>query len=229
MLLTAIQYLRDYYKCDMKYILEDNSSQIYNQQSKIKINNTELYLSIINILLFGKSLYTEYLNAQPYDEPYETPYNNSEINRLNILNNYLINNKDQFYKFFIKSYDEYRYFINHNTDKNYNNNEFLINKIISDDFMNNIISDDFMNIIKLNEINISKKHIWNFIRNKCKKADCSRDFLQSLYKKFGLSIFLILNYKEYSKYIGLKHMISLNILELMIIPDEIIKSINVYK
>ena len=81
-------------------------------------------------------------------------------------------------------------------------------------------------IISSNE-KINKKQIWiNII--KCYKSSVnSRDFLLSLYKNYGMSIFLLINYYDYFSYVKLKLKINLDINTYMIIPNIFINNIDI--
>ena len=78
-----------------------------------------------------------------------------------------------------------------------------------------------------NNKNITKKQIWQHIKKIYKLSLNSREFLKLLYKKYGMSIFIILNYYEYYKYISLKLKCSIYFDAFMVIPNDFINNINV--
>ena len=106
MLFCALQYVRDYYNIEFKYVFQDDSS--------IKINDIILSLKVIYILLYGETWYMKYIDAKPDDIRYSES--------LNILNNYLNSTKDNIIYFF-------KFTINEN---NNSNNNSQIDNLISD-------------------------------------------------------------------------------------------------
>ena len=142
------------------------------------------------------------INALPCDINY--------LKNLSIINNYLDNNKDNIFKFFIQ--------ISKNNENNLNNENNILDKIISQ---------DFINLISKNNIKITKKQIWKDIKKIYNLSSNSRIFLQKLYKKYGMGIFIILNYYEYYQHIIFKTKYSLDFNILMQIPNDFINNINV--
>jgi hypothetical protein len=141
-----------------------------------------------------------------------------EFNKnLESINFYLDNNKDNITKFFKKSFE-------YNSEYNIFNNETSNNNI-----SNIVILEDFYNLINSrNNKNITKKQIWQHIKKIYKLSLNSREFLKLLYKKYGgMSIFIILNYYEYYKYISLKLKCSIYFDAFMVIPNDFINNINV--
>ena len=194
MLLSILQYIHNFYKIEFKYIFQDDSS--------INILGYNLKLNLIYILLYGKTWYMKNFNAFCMSEEFNT--------NLQIMNEYLDNNKDILSKFFRKSF-EFNLEIN-----NENNN-------ISE----NIILQDFINLISKNNNTITKKQIWQDIKKIYKSSLNSRNFLQLLYKKYGMTIFIILNYYEYYQYISYKLMKILAFESYMQIPIDFINNINI--
>ena len=176
MLLSILQYVHTFYGKEFRYIFQDDSS--------INISGYKLKLNLIYILLYGKTWYMKNLNAFCTSKEFN-------IN-LQIINEYLDNNKDNITKFFRKTFE---FTIPPNkTNPEINN----INNSISED----IILKDFINLISKNTNKFTKKQVWQNIKNIYKSSSSSRDFLQLLYKKFGMSIFIIVNYYEYYQYIS---------------------------
>jgi hypothetical protein len=174
---------------------------IFQDDSSINILGHHLKLNLIYILLYGKTWYMKNVNAIALS---------SEFNQnLEEFNKYLDSNKDNITKFFRN------YFENSNENANKNN--------ISE----NIISSDFINLIAKNNTTITKNKIWKDIKNIYSLSSSSRDFLESLYKKYGMAIFIILNYYDYYHYISIKIKVSINFNILMMIPNDFINSINV--
>ena len=201
MLLSILEYIRDFYKIELKYIFQDDSS--------INILGHKLKLNLIYILLYGETWYMKNINAYSLSEEF-----NKNLKSINL---YLDNNKDNITKFFRKSFE---YNIEYNSEYNISNNETFNNNI-----SNIVILEDFYNLI--NSKNITKKQIWQHIKKIYKLSLNSREFLQSLYKKYGMSIFIILNYYEYYKYISLKLKSSIYFDVFMMIPNDFINNINV--
>ncbi len=127
----------------------------------------------------------------------------SEI--LNIINNYLTNNKDKLC-----------YFFEFNFNNNNNSHE-------------NIISNKLFNIIKSKYKNITKKNLFNKIKKIYNLSSNSRDFLYNLYKYFGMIIFVLIDYYKYYKHITYIFKKSLNFNSYMQIPTDYINSINIIK
>ena len=192
MLLSILQYIRDFYNKDLKYFFQDNSS--------ITIYENKLKLNLIYVLLYGKTWYMKNINAMPYDKNF--------LSNLEIINEYLENNKDNITYFFKES----------------------IEKINNNNIYETIISKDFMNIISKNNTEITKKQIWKDIKNIYTSSLNSREFLQLLYKRYGMIIFILLNYYEYFEYIVIyKIKYSLDFNTLMVIPTDFINNINIIR
>ena len=136
------------------------------------------------------------------------PYDKNFLSNLEIINEYLENNKDNITYFFKES----------------------IEKINNNNIYETIISKDFMNIISKNNTEITKRHIWKDIKNIYTSSLNSREFLQLLYKRYGMIIFILLNYYEYFEYIVIyKIKYSLDFNTLMIIPTDFINNINIIR
>ena len=208
MLLSLLEYIRDFYKIELKYIFQDDSS--------INILGHKLKLNLIYILLYGETWYMKNINAYSLSEEF-----NKNLESINL---YLDNNKDNITKFFRKSFEyNSEYTSENNSQQNISNNETFNNNI-----SNIVILEDFYNLINSkNNKNITKKQIWQHIKKIYKLSLNSREFLQSLYKKYGMSIFIILNYYEYYKYISLKLKCSIYFDVFMMIPNDFINNINV--
>ena len=176
MLLSILQYVHNFYGKEFKYIFQDDSS--------INIIGYKLKLNLIYILLFGKTWYMKNLNAFCTAEEFN-------IN-LQIINEYLDNNKDNITKFFRRTFES----IIPPSEINLEINS--VNNSISE----NIILEDFINLISKNTNKFTKKQVWQNIKKIYKSSSSSRDFLQLLYKKFGMSIFIIVNYYEYYQYVS---------------------------
>jgi hypothetical protein len=84
-----------------------------------------------------------------------------------------------------------------------------------------------MDLISKNNNTITKKQVWQNIKKIYKSSSSSRDFLQLLYKKYGMSIFIILNYYEYYQYISNKLKKILYLESYMQIPNDFISGINI--
>jgi hypothetical protein len=201
MLLSILQYIHIFYGKELKYIFQDDSS--------ITILGHRLKLNLIYILLYGQTWYMKNLNAFCISEEFN-------IN-LQIINEYLNNNKDSLTKFFRKSFESIVPPTENNQEINNENNS------ISE----NIILQDFIDLISNNSNTITKRQIWQNIKKIYKSSTSSRDFLQLLYKKYGMSIFIILNYYEYYQYISNKFKKTLSFESYMQIPNDFINSINV--
>ena len=174
----------------------------FQDDSSINILGNKLKLNLIYILLYKETWYMKNFNVFCISEEFN-------IN-LQIINEYLDANKDTLSKFFRKSF-EYNLEIN-----NENNN-------ISE----NIISEDFIKLISKNNNIITKNKVWQDIKKIYKSSFTSRNFLQLLYKKYGMSIFIILNYYEYYQYISNKLKKILSFECYMQIPNDFINNINV--
>ena len=196
-LLCSLQYVRDFYNKDLNYIFQDDSS--------ITILDNKIMLNIVYILLYGETWYMKYINALPYFGTFSDD--------LKKFNEYLLNNKDNINRFF---------------DNKINNmNEIFIQNININEKNNNILNSIFPEkIINLNQ-KINKKQIWIDIKKYYKSSINSRDFLLSLYKNYGMLIFLIINYYDYFSYVKLKLKINLDINTYMIIPNTFINNINI--
>jgi len=201
MLLSILQYIHIFYGKELKYIFQDNSS--------ITILGNNLKLNLIYILLYGQTWYMKNFNAFSTSEEFN-------IN-LQIINEYLDNNKDSLSKFFRKSFESIVPPVESNSEINNENNNIL----------ENIILQDFIDIISNNNNTITKRHVWQNIKKIYKSSSSSRDFLQLLYKKYGMSIFIILNYYEYYRYISNKIEKTISFECHMQIPNDFINNINV--
>jgi hypothetical protein len=188
MLLAVLEYIKQEYGNDLKYYFEDDS--------KIYIEGITLNLGIIYILLYGETWYMKNIKAKPVSEEF--------IETLNIINNYLINNKDKLSHFF---------------KLNFNNNNLY----------DNIISNELFNIIKIKYKNITKKNLFNKIKKIYDLANNSREFLYNLYKYLGLIIFVLIDYYKYYKHITYIFKKSLNFNSYMQIPTDYINSIEIIK
>ena len=194
MLFCALQYVRDYYNTEFKYVFQDDSS--------IKINDTIISLKVIYILLYGKTWYMKYIDAQPDDIRYSES--------LNILNNYLNSTKDNIIYFF-------KFTINENNNSN-NNSQ-----------LDNLIFDKIFILFKNKNVELTKKKLLSIIKKIYKKSVSSREFLVELYKKYGMIIFLVINYFGYYKKILEKLKIKLYDETDIIIPLSVINNINVIR
>lgn len=194
MLFCALQYVRDYYNTEFKYVFQDDSS--------IKINDTIISLKVIYILLYGKTWYMKYIDAQPDDIRYSES--------LNILNNYLNSTKDNIIYFF-------KFTINENNNSN-NNSQ-----------LDNLIFDKIFILFKNKNVELTKKKLLGIIKKIYKKSVSSREFLVELYKKYGMIIFLVINYFGYYKKILEKLKIKLYDETDIIIPLSVINNINVIR
>lgn len=194
MLFCILQYVRDYYKTEFKYIFQDDSS--------IKINDTILSLKIIYILLYGETWYMKYIDAQPDDIRYSES--------LNILNNYLDSTKDNIIYFF-------KFTINENNNSN-NNSQ-----------IDTLLSDKIFILFKNKNVDLTKKKLLNEIKKIYKKSVSSREFLLELYKKYGMIIFLVINYFGYYKKNLEKLKIKLYDETDIVIPLSVINNIDVIR
>jgi hypothetical protein len=190
MLLAVLEYIKQQYGNNLKYYFEDDS--------KIYIEGITLNLGIIYILLYGETWYMKNIKAKPVSEEF--------IETLNIINNYLINNKDKLSHFF---------------KLNFNNN--------NNNLYDNIISNELFNIIKIKYKNITKKNLFNKIKKIYDSSNNSREFLYNLYKYFGLIIFVLIDYYKYYKHITYIFKKSLNFNSYMQIPTDYINSIEIIK
>jgi hypothetical protein len=173
---------------------------IFQDNSSINILGHTLKLNLIYILLYRKTWYMKNLNAFSISEEFNV--------NLQIINEYLDKNKDSFNKFFRKTFE---------FNSEINNQNINISE--------NIILEDFINLISKNKI-ITKKQVWYNIKKIYKSSSSSRDFLQLLYEKYGMSIFIILNYYEYYQYISNKLLKNIILESYMQIPNDLINSIN---
>lgn len=194
MLFCALQYVRDFYKTEFKYIFKDNSS--------IKINDTILSLRIIYIFLYGKTWYMKYINAYPDNIKY--------LQSLDILNDYLDKTKDIIIYFF-------RFKINKNNNENNNSN------------VDDLISDEIFDLFKKKNLDLTKIKLLNEIKKIYRNTNSSREFLVELYKKYGMIIFLLINYFGYYQKILEKLKIKLYFETDMIIPLSVINNIDVIR
>jgi hypothetical protein len=196
MLFATLEYIKQQYGNNLQYFFEDDS--------KIIIEGITLNLSMIYILLYGETWYMKNIKAIPVSIEF------SET--LNIINNYLINNKDKLSYFFEFNFN------NNNNNNNNNSHE-------------NIISNKLFNIIKskYKNKNITKKNLFNKIKKIYNLSSNSRDFLYNLYKYFGMIIFVLIDYYKYYKHITYIFKKSLNFNSYMQIPTDYINSINIIK
>jgi hypothetical protein len=195
MLLSVLQYTRDYYKENLKYIFEDDSVII--------IESITLKLNIIYILLYGETWYMKYVNA--------IPCSNEFINNLSKINEYLDTKKDSIIKYFTK--------ISDSNNININNNSLI-------DFM--IPNEIFDKIkLKINNNNLTKLKLMNEIKKIYISSNTSRIFFQKLYKKYGMIIFLLIDYFGYYKYISSLLDSRLYFDSDMRIPNDYINSIDI--
>lgn len=220
MLFCALQYVRDYYSiacglasqeynesnkviCDSHHPhLVEDFKYIFQDDSSIKINNTNLSLRIIYILLYGQTWYMKYVNAVPDDIIYSQS--------LIILNNYLDSNKDNIIYFF-------KFTINQNNTQNNNSK------------IDNLISNQIFELFKKKNSELTKIKLLNQIKKIYKNSNNSRKFLIDLYKKYGMIIFLVINYFGYYQKILEKLKIKLYVETNMIIPISLIKNIDIIR
>lgn len=200
MLLAILQYIRDFYGTNLNYIFQDNSL--------INILGEQLKMNLIYILLYGKTWYMKYIDA--------VSLSNEFYENLVFINEYLDTKKNNITKFFRKSF-EYIDETNNNNDDDENNK-----KTISDI----VVLDHFLDLIIQKNAAITKKHIWKNIKYIYSLASSSRHFIKLLYKKYGMAIFVILNYYEYYQYISYKFEKILHLGCHMQIPNDFINSIN---
>ena len=94
---------------------------------------------------------------------------------------------------------------------------------------NEMINEETYNIIlsKSSNKNLKKSNIFNSIKKIYNESTSSRDFLQKINSKFGMSIFLSGNYYSYYDYINRKIHSKLNFNTEMEIPEEYMNSLNV--
>jgi hypothetical protein len=189
MLFAVLEYIKQQYGNDLKYFFEDDS--------KIHIDGITLNLSIIYILLYGETWYMKNIKAIPVSKEF--------LETLNIINNYLVNNKDKLSYFF-----EFNF--------NNNNNSY-----------ENIISNKLFTIIQSKYKNITKKKLFSKIKKIYNLSNNSREFLYNLYKYFGMIIFVLIDYYKYYKYITYKFKKSLNFNSYMQIPTYYVNSFEVIK
>lgn len=189
MLFVVLEYIKQQYGNDLKYFLEDDS--------KIYIEDITLNLGIIYILLYGETWYMRNIKAIPVSKEF--------LETLNVINDYLVNNKDKLSSFFEFTFD--------------NNNNLY----------ENIISNKLFNILKLKHTNITKKILLNKIKKIYNLANNSREFLYNLYKKFGMIIFVLIDYYKYYKHITYIFKKSLNFNSYMQIPTDYVNSFEVIK
>jgi len=198
MLLSILQYVHHFYGTELRYIFQDDSS--------ITILGHMLKLNLIYILLYGETWYMKNVKAFCISNEFNV--------NLQIINEYLDTNKDNLTIFFQKS-------IEYNLNINNENNS------LSEDISENIISEEFIHLISKNNNTITKRRIWQDIKKIYKISSSSRNFLQLLYKKYGMSIFIIVNYYEYYQYISYKLEKILYFECHMQIPSDFISSINI--
>ena len=191
MLFAVLEYIKQQYGNDLKYFFEDDS--------KIYIDGIILNLGIIYILLYGETWYMKNIKAIPVSKEF--------IETLNMINDYLVNNKDKLSYFF----------------------EFSLNNTNNNNLYENIISDKLFNIIKLKYENITKKNLFDKIKKIYNLANNSREFLYNLYKNFGMIIFVLIDYYKYYKHITYIFKRSLHFNSYMQIPTNYVNSFEIIK
>lgn len=127
------------------------------------------------------------------------PTDNEFVEKLERINNYMTSKKDEL-KAFLK------------IDKE----EEIINK----ETLNNIL---------LNSNSNNKNIKIKGIKRIYEESKTSREFIQKIYKRYGMGIFLLVNYYGYYEYINRKIHSQLNFNAEMEIPKEYIESINVIR
>jgi hypothetical protein len=186
-----------------KYYFEDDSMNLskrsgdkelfsgtpVKENSSIRIEGEQISLNILYVLLYGETWYMININAIPLDMDF--------IEKLERINNYLINNKDELIAFLKIDKEE---------------------EIINKDKLNKILSNSNNKNIKIKGL----KRIYE-------ESITSRDFLQKLYKIYGMGIFLLVNYYGYYEYINRKIHSKLNFNIEFEIPKEYIKEISVIR
>jgi hypothetical protein len=135
------------------------------------------------------------------------PVSKEFIETLNMINDYLVNNKDKLSYFF----------------------EFSLNNTNNNNLYENIISDKLFNIIKLKYENITKKNLFDKIKKIYNLANNSREFLYNLYKNFGMIIFVLIDYYKYYKHITYIFKRSLHFNSYMQIPTNYVNSFEIIK
>ncbi len=175
-------------------------------------NNKKLYyfedkstLSYICILLYGETWYMKNIYAIPSDKNFS--------NSLQKINDYLDNNKDKFYKYF--NIERLISITRNKKINNFNIQNLLINNIILE------------NIKIEGGIEISKKKLLIEIKNCYNSSNSSREFFGGLYQKFGMSVFSIIDYMEYFKFVEKKLKTYLHFDSYMEIPQDVISKIDV--
>lgn len=204
MLLAILQYVRDFYGTNLNYIFQDNSL--------INILGEQLKMNLIYILLYGKTWYMKYVNAVSLP---------NEFNQnLAFINEYLDTTKDNITKFFRRSFE----YIGENNNNHNNNHDDENNKKTISDI---VVLDHFLDLMIQKNAAITKRHIWKNIKYIYSLASSSRHFIKLLYKKYGMAIFVILDYYEYYQYISYKFEKILHFECHMQIPNDFINSINI--
>lgn len=199
MLLGMLEYIRESNKGEeLKYYLEDDSTiEMYGK--KIKLN-------IIYILMYGKTWYMKNVEA--------IPISNEFVENLEKINNYMINNKDKLIHFFNLK-EEMKNIENNKESENNKNNIIKIPLKILEEIKKN----------KNN--NITSKSIISNIKKIYRESKSSREFLNELYKKYGMKIYLIIDYYSYYEYIAYKLKSQLYFNTYMEIPLKYIEKIDV--
>jgi len=203
MLFAVLEYIKQQYGTNLKYFFEDDS--------KIHIDGITLNLSIIYILLYGETWYMKNIKAIPVSGEF--------LETLNIINNYLVNNKDKL-----------SYFFEFNFNNNNNSCENIIQRFLSEHLC--VDKNYFMesDVIKQSKYeNITKKKLFTKIKKIYNLSNNSREFLYNLYKYFGMIIFVLVDYYKYYKYITYKFKKSLNFNSYMQIPTDYVNSFEVIK
>ena len=178
-----------------------NLNYIFQDNSLINILGKQLKMNLIYILLYGKTWYMKYVDA--------VSLSNEFNQNLAFINEYLDTNKDNITKFFRRSFE-------YNDEINNNNNH------ISDI----VVLDHFLDLIIQKNAAITKRHIWKNIKYIYSLASSSLHFFKLLYKKYGMAIFVILDYYEYYQYISYKFEKILYLDCHMQIPNDFINTIN---
>ena len=211
MLLAILQYVRDFYGTNLNYIFQDNSL--------INILGKQLKMNLIYILLYGKTWYMKYVDA--------VSLSNEFNQNLAFINEYLDTTKDNITKFFRRSFEYIGENNNNNNDdddENNNHNNDENNKTTISDI---VVLDHFLHLMIQKNAAITKRYIWKNIKYIYSLASSSLHFFKLLYKKYGMAIFVILDYYEYYKYISYKFEKILHLECHMQIPNDFINSINI--
>ena len=203
MLFALLEYIKKQYGNNLKYFFEDDSK-----------------IHIIYILLFGETWYMKNIKAIPVSIDF--------LETLNIINNYLVNNKDKLSNFF-----EFNFHNNNSYENIISNKLFtIIHRFLSTHLC--VDKNYFMerSVIKQSKYikkNITKKILFDKIKKIYNLSNNSREFLYNLYKYFGIIIFVLIDYYKYYKYITYKFKKSLNFNSYMQIPTDYVNSFKVIK